>query len=166
MINAIYTMTDVALNQPKCRGLAGGSECPKCGTRYNMAMTAKLRLKCASCKKPGTADEWVVLKAPSLTLPAYMCNTLVFGSLVKQVKKVMGQEVALMKTPVPHIKLSINALLQSINAMRISLPEEHLSCNPLPATQAKVQNLVKKANSPVTEMHLEYLRNQAVKTGV
>ncbi|KAF6790668.1 nuclear pore protein [Colletotrichum sojae] len=56
--------------------------------------------------------------------------------------------------------------LRIIQRMRFKITEGHDCCDPLPALQKRAKDLVEAAPSPVTEQHLEYLRNQAKKTGI
>ncbi|KAK1851174.1 nuclear pore protein-like protein [Colletotrichum chrysophilum] len=108
----------------------------------------------------------VALKKSSLTLPPHMCKALVFGSLAKEISKMLGQDVALMKKPIPHLQQSINYLLLMIDCMEVDVLAEHQACNPLPATQKVIRAVVESVTSPVKSLHLEYLKEQAKKTGV
>lgn len=71
-----------------------------------------------------------------------------------------------MKEPKPHFKQSIDHFSRLITAMSIYLPSEHKACDPLPAVRENIRLLVQQVPSPVTEQHLEYMRNQAKKTGI
>ncbi|KAI8286186.1 hypothetical protein K4K56_008956 [Colletotrichum sp. SAR 10_98] len=76
------------------------------------------------------------------------------------------KEVAFLETPTPDYQFSVEELSKDIRAMIIDLPEEHKECNPLPALRDETQQLLDCAYAPVTDAHMQYLENQAKKTGI
>ncbi|KAF5493798.1 hypothetical protein CGCF413_v010432 [Colletotrichum fructicola] len=161
MVGCIYKTLEAAFGEPECRGQPQNRECPKCYRRYEINMQ-----ECTHCSAGPYDLGRVALKKSSLTLPPHMCKALVFGSLAKEVSKMLGQDVALMKKPIPHLQQSINYLLLMIDCMEVDVLAEHQACNPLPATQKVIRAVVESVTSPVKSLHLEYLKEQAKKTGV
>ncbi|KAJ4996044.1 hypothetical protein K4K48_009125 [Colletotrichum sp. SAR 10_66] len=76
------------------------------------------------------------------------------------------KKVALLDTPTPEYRGSVKKLARDIQNMTIGLPGEHKACSPLSALKQKAKKLVKDAASPVTDVHLQHLENQAKKTGI
>ncbi|KAK2772867.1 nuclear pore protein-like protein [Colletotrichum kahawae] len=74
--------------------------------------------------------------------------------------------VALLVTPTPEYRSSVEKLFRDMQAMTIDLPEEHQDCNPLPALIGEMDELLENAPIPVTDAHIHHLENQAKKTGI
>lgn len=102
----------------------------------------------------------------SFCLPQNLCGYLVFGYVSKLLANIGLEEVALLNTPSPEYRGSINDLSKSIKNLAISLTFEHSQCNPLPDMAFKVNQLLHSAASPVTDVHLQRLENQAKKISI
>ncbi|KAK1963448.1 hypothetical protein LY78DRAFT_705150 [Colletotrichum sublineola] len=96
------------------------------------------------------------------------CSRQILGSLIQQVYDLGMEDVALLQSTSSEYLGSMNDLCLGIRSITISnvCGKYGRLCSPLTTIQDMAKDLVAEMESPVTEFHLKYLRDQAKKTGV
>ncbi|KAF4911299.1 hypothetical protein CGCF415_v004722 [Colletotrichum fructicola] len=95
------------------------------------------------------------------------CDDLFLGRIMRRIREMGLEEFVLPRATFSSYLGSIHdlsdlILLEEVNGH----VEGHDSCDLWIVVQIEVKEMVDNLSSPVTETHLEYLRNQAKKTGV
>ncbi|KAI8266382.1 hypothetical protein K4K58_009976 [Colletotrichum sp. SAR11_239] len=95
------------------------------------------------------------------------CDDLFLGRTIRRIREMGLEEFVLPRATFSSYLRSIHdlsdlILLEDVNGH----VEGHDSCDIWIDVQIEVEEMVDNLSSPVTETHLEYLRNQAKKTGV
>lgn len=169
----LYNIMERLFKRPVCRGMPSHS-CVSCGNLTSflrplpsLGMPGRPQLRPLQTSSADT--QWCAVcnsnqrMRQSFCLPQNLCGYLIFGYVSKLLANIGLKEVALMNAPNPAYRGSINDLLKSIDTLAISLTSEHRGCNPLPDMVFKVRHLLDNTASPVTDVFLQRLENQAKK---